>query len=144
MCFVNIRFVCFHSGAAILRPIGEQYRVLCASVNSHIFFFFNQILYFDFSAYSAAAAAICVHCVEFCSVSYIHHLHIYIYVYNTAYIDYFSSPIPFPSRQNTRILPAFARFPYTPSPYVVLQRHACRLIFARVSIQRCIPVPYKS
>lgn len=48
---VNISFVCFHSGAAVLRPIGEQYRVLCASVNSHIFFFIQYItfiLYFGF------------------------------------------------------------------------------------------------
>jgi hypothetical protein len=46
---VNIHFVCFHSGAAVLRPIGEQYRVLCASVNSHIFFLSNiTFIYFGF------------------------------------------------------------------------------------------------
>lgn len=137
MCFVNIRFVCFHSGAAILRPIGEQYRVLCASVNSHIFFFFNQILYFDFSAYSAAA--ICVHCVNFCSMFYIHHLHIY----NTAYIDYFLL------RSLSRHVKTHAFFRHLHG----LRTHHLRtsfsnathvprrLIFARFSIQGCILRP---
>lgn len=91
MC-VNIRFVCFHSGAAVLRPIGEQYRVLCASVNSHIFFLSNIPLYI--SAFSAAII-----------MYYINFLSFLLYDIYQLFIDFFSQPVHRKSYFRCRYIP---------------------------------------